>query len=210
MVQHAGADDLIEDLYRARRRLRSRSRRRSQISEFVFSLKLAAVAETRFADVDPRHLRVRLAHRMDGGLGRAAAGDQDLAIRRRLARRPKEKRQRPAAIGIAIELAMPVKVAERRRIGMALVKGPHFARPDRRAVTRSLPPKPPASSLQEARAAAKWLPLGSLSPRPAQCMPAAVSCIAFNASSSVKVLGFWIGGKSLKVAAHCDAAACAP
>ena len=50
----------------------------------------------------------------------------------------------------------------------------------------------------------------TVSERPRQCMPAAVSCIAFNASSSVKVLGFWIGGKSLKVAAHWDAAACAP
>jgi hypothetical protein len=38
--------------------------------------------------------------------------------------------------------------------------------------------------------------------RPLQFMPAAVWCIAFSASSSVKVLGFWMGGKSLKVAAH--------
>jgi hypothetical protein len=37
---------------------------------------------------------------------------------------------------------------------------------------------------------------------PLQFMPAAALCIDFNASSSVKVLGFWIGGKSLKVAAH--------
>jgi hypothetical protein len=31
-------------------------------------------------------------------------------------------------------------------------------------------------------------------------MPAAVSCIAFRASSRVKVFGFWTGEKSLKVA----------
>src|ERR1700722_1619005 len=50
----------------------------------------------------------------------------------------------------------------------------------------------------------------TISESPLQCMPLAVSCIAFKASSSVKVLGFWMGGKSLKVDAHCDAAACAP
>jgi len=45
---------------------------------------------------------------------------------------------------------------------------------------------------------------------PNQCAPAAVSCIIFSASSRVKVLGFWTGGKSLNVAAHCAASSCAP
>jgi hypothetical protein len=44
----------------------------------------------------------------------------------------------------------------------------------------------------------------------AQCMPAAVSCIATNAWSRVKVFGFWTGGKSLKVAAHIAPSAWAP
>ncbi len=43
-----------------------------------------------------------------------------------------------------------------------------------------------------------------------QCAPAAVSCIIANAWSRVKVFGFWMGGNSLKVAAHCAASACAP
>jgi hypothetical protein len=44
----------------------------------------------------------------------------------------------------------------------------------------------------------------------AQCIPAPVSCIILKASSIVKLLGFWMGGKSLKVAAHCPIAYCAP
>src|SRR5208337_5026407 len=44
----------------------------------------------------------------------------------------------------------------------------------------------------------------------AQCIPAPVSCIILKASSIVKVLGFWMGGKSLKVAAHCPITYCAP
>jgi hypothetical protein len=54
-------------------------------------------------------------------------------------------------------------------------------------------------------------PAGESPPtRSPQCAPAAVSCITASAWSSVNVFGFWMGGKSLKVAAHCDAAHCAP
>src|SRR5271154_5356823 len=125
MVQNAGADDLVEDLSETSD-VFDRKPVEIEVPDAVFPLKLAGVAEAGFADVDRGDTRVRLAHRMNNGLRRAAAGDQDLAIRRRLSRRPKEKRHRPSAIRIAIELAMPVEVAERRRIRMALVKGPHF------------------------------------------------------------------------------------
>ena len=77
MVQHAGADDLVEDLSETAN-VFDRKPVEIEVPEAVFA-KLARVAQTGFADVD-RDTRVRLAHRVNGGLGRAAAGDQDLAI----------------------------------------------------------------------------------------------------------------------------------
>src|SRR5271166_3572008 len=142
MVQHAGADNLIENLSEAPD-LFDCEPVEIEVSESIFSLKIARVAETVFADVDRGHLPVRLAHGMNDGLGGAAAGDQDLARRWPL-RRPKEKRHRPPTIRIAIELAMPVEVAERRRIWMALVKGAHIGgrSEGRRTVSHRTRPHP--------------------------------------------------------------------
>jgi hypothetical protein len=125
MVQHAGADDLIEGLAETPN-VFDREPMECEVSQTVLSLKIAGVAETGFADVDPGHLRLRFAHRIGGGLRRAAAGDEDLSVGPRLCGRPKEERQRAPAVRVAIELAMPVKVAERRRIGVAFVKGADF------------------------------------------------------------------------------------
>ena len=97
-----------------------------EVSQAVFSLKIARVTQARFADVDCRHLRIRLAQRMDRGLRGAAAGDQDLSICPRLLRRPQQQRQCPTPIRVAIELAVPIEVGDRRRIRVALVKGAHL------------------------------------------------------------------------------------
>jgi len=70
-------------------------------------------------------MRIGLAQRMDRRLRSAAPGDEDLAIGPRLLDRPQQQRPCPAAIRIAIELAVPIEIAERCRIGVVLVKRPH-------------------------------------------------------------------------------------
>jgi hypothetical protein len=125
MVQHAGADNLIEGLAETPN-VFDREPMEIEVSQTVFSLKIASVAQTGFANVDPGYMRVRFAHRIGGGLRRAAAGDEDSSIRARRLPRPEEKRLRPPTIRVPVKFAMPVKVAERRRIWMALVKGPHL------------------------------------------------------------------------------------
>ena len=48
-----------------------------EVSQAIFLLKIAGMAQTGFADVDCRHSCIGLAQRMDGSLGCSAAGDQD-------------------------------------------------------------------------------------------------------------------------------------
>jgi hypothetical protein len=67
MVKHAGADDLIE-LLAERGDLLDREPTEIQIWQVVCSLKHPRMAEARFADVDSRHVRVGLAHCLDGSL----------------------------------------------------------------------------------------------------------------------------------------------
>src|SRR5215472_14517751 len=118
MVEHACADDLVErsaelpDLF-------DRKPMEIEVAQAVFSLKVARVAKTGFADVDSRHLRVGLAHRMGRGLRSPAAGDKNLPLCPRLLSRPKQKGQRAPPLRIAVELAMLIEALERGRIGMA-------------------------------------------------------------------------------------------
>ena len=64
MVEHAGADDLIEaspklpDLF-------DRESMEIEVSQAVLSLKIPRVAQAGFADVDRRDTSIRLAQRMD-------------------------------------------------------------------------------------------------------------------------------------------------
>src|SRR5271170_3552775 len=97
-----------------------------EVSQAVFSLQIARVAQARFADVDCCHPSIGLAQRISGGLGGSAAGNQDLPICPRLLGWPQQERQCPAPIRVAVEVAMPVEVGERRRIGVVLVKRAHF------------------------------------------------------------------------------------
>ena len=64
MVEHAGADDLIEaspklpDLFDG-------EPMEIEVSQAVLSLKIARVAQARLADVDRGHVSIGLAQRMD-------------------------------------------------------------------------------------------------------------------------------------------------
>src|ERR1700730_15150428 len=124
-MQHAGADDLVEGLAELPDPL-DRQPMEIEISQAIFLLKIAHVAQAGFADVDCRHTSVGFAQRMNGSLRCSAAGHQDLSVCPWLLRWPQQKGQCPTPIGVAIEVAVPVEVAERRRIGMALVKSPHL------------------------------------------------------------------------------------
>ena len=96
-----------------------------EISQSIFLLKIARVAQAGLADVDCRHPRIGLAQRMNGSLRCSAAGDQDLSICPRLLRRPQQKGRCPAPIRVAIELAVPIEVVDRRRIRVAFVESAH-------------------------------------------------------------------------------------
>ena len=84
------------------------------------------MAEAHLADVDRRYPCIGLAQRMDrrparyrsrrpGSPGRSAA----------FSARPQQQRSRPAPVRVAVKFAVPVEIAERRRIGVTLVKTAH-------------------------------------------------------------------------------------
>src|SRR6266851_461846 len=102
MVEHTGTDDLVEHLAKLLDLL-DREPMESEVSQPIFSLKIARVTQAVLADVDCRHTSIRFAQRMNGSLGCSAAGDQDLSICPWLFSRPQQKRQCPAPIGVAIE-----------------------------------------------------------------------------------------------------------
>ena len=79
VMEHAGADDLVE-LLAELSDVFDRQPMEFQIAQFVFALQLARVAEARLADVNSRHMSVRLAHRVSRGLRGAAAGDEISAL----------------------------------------------------------------------------------------------------------------------------------
>ena len=110
MVQHAGADNLIEGLAETPN-VFDREPMEIEVSQTVFSLKIASVAQTGFANVDPGYMRVRFTHRVGSGLRRAAAGDEILQFGRGGCAQLEEKRLRPPTIRVPVKLTMPVKVA---------------------------------------------------------------------------------------------------
>ena len=112
-----------------------------------FSCSARVKSQARLADVDPRHPRVGLAQRIGGGLGGTAARDQDIAIWPLRTGRPKQMEQRPAPLGISIELAVPRQIGDRRRIGMGVVEFAHGLVRRHRSGRSS-----PASCLASARA----------------------------------------------------------
>jgi hypothetical protein len=125
VMEHSRTDDLIEHLAELPD-LFDRQPMEIEVLQAVFSLKTARITQAGFADVDRRYASIRLAQSMDGSLGRPAASDQDLSISPGLLRWPQQKGQCPTPIGVAIEVAVPIKIADRRRIRMAFVEGAHL------------------------------------------------------------------------------------
>ena len=87
MMKHACANDLVEGLAKLPDPL-DRKPVELQVSYVVLLLKIAGVAQARFADVDRGHARVGLHERMTRGLRRSAPGDKDRSIWTRLLQRP--------------------------------------------------------------------------------------------------------------------------
>jgi hypothetical protein len=79
MVKHAGTNDLVECLVELSDLL-DREPMEIKVSQAIFLLKIARMAQAGFADVDCRHTSIRLAQSMDSSLGCSAAGDQDLSV----------------------------------------------------------------------------------------------------------------------------------
>src|SRR5205823_10660182 len=107
MVEHAGADDLVEYVTQLADPLDSEPME-IEISQSILLLKIARVSQARLADVDCRHTSVRFAERMNGRLGRSAAGDQDLSICRRRLRWPQHQGQSPTPVGVPLEVAVRI------------------------------------------------------------------------------------------------------
>jgi len=139
VMEYARADDLVERPAELTYFF-DREPMEIEVSQAIFSLKIACVTHAGFADVDCRQPSIGLAQSMDGSLGRSATGDQDLSICLRLLRWPHQQGQCSASTRVAVELAVAVEVAQRRRIGVSLVKSAHcVGQTDRRWRSRHFP-----------------------------------------------------------------------
>jgi hypothetical protein len=124
MMEHASTNDLVKRPAEFPNLLDGEAVE-VEISQAIFLLKIARVAQAGFAEIDCGHISVWLAERMNGSLRRSTAGDQDLSIRPRLKGRPQEKRRNPAALRVTIEFAVPIEIINRRRIRVAIVESAH-------------------------------------------------------------------------------------
>ena len=124
MMEHARADDLIEFASNFPHAL-DRELVELEILDIVFLLQSTGEVQARLADVDTRHPRLGLAQRIGGGLGGTATRDKDIAIGPLRTGRPKQVEQGPAPLRVSVELAVPLQVGDRRRIGMCVVEFTH-------------------------------------------------------------------------------------
>ncbi len=130
MVKHAGANDLVECLAELRDPL-DRKPVELQISYVVLLLKIAGVAQARFADVDRGHARVRLHERVPRGLRRSASSDKDRSVWPRLLQWPQQQRLRPAPARVPIAIEATLEAGDGRWIGMQLIERANRLRRDR-------------------------------------------------------------------------------
>ena len=160
-----------------------------EISQAIFSLEIARVAQAGLADVDCRHTSIGFAQRMNGSLGCSAAGDQDLSICPGFLRWPQQEGQCPTPIRVAIEVAVSIEVADRRRIRAALVESAHrVGRIGGRRCSRLLPSHMRLFAPRKRRAGRRT--------RPALSMPVrrgyvwVLSCSLRRTSSRLKLAAF--------------------
>jgi hypothetical protein len=121
MVKGAGANDLLKPLAEFPDPL-DRKPVEAQISYVVLVLKIAGVAQARFADVDCGHARVRLGERIASGLRRSAPGDKNPSICTGPLQWPQQQGLRPAPMRAPIAIEAPLEAGNRRWIWMRLVK----------------------------------------------------------------------------------------
>ena len=80
MVQHAGADDLVEGRFQLARRRSTASWRTCEVVQLVLALQRFGAAHARRAEVDAGDPRLGPAQGVLGRLRRAAAGDEDRVV----------------------------------------------------------------------------------------------------------------------------------
>ncbi len=88
MVEHAGADDLIECSVQLLD-LMDRELIDIEVLQAIFALQLARVTQAGFAYINCRDSRTGLAQCIEGSLGSSTPADENLSVCSRLARWPK-------------------------------------------------------------------------------------------------------------------------
>ena len=121
MVEHPGANDLVEGLPELADAL-DRQLVQIEVPQAMLLLKAARMAQTGWADIDRRHMGMRLGEGIFCGLRRPTTSDQDPSVWPRLFQRPQQKRLRPEPVGVPIAIAARRKIADRRRIRVGIVK----------------------------------------------------------------------------------------
>ena len=121
MVQHSRADDVVEAATE-RGDLLDGQLVQFEIGQVVAVDQAPGCMETGRADVDAGDVRAGIAGRVASGLGGTAAGDEDLVIVAILAGRP-----HPSVLDSPVDAVAPcrdlgIEVADRGRVGMALVE----------------------------------------------------------------------------------------
>ena len=120
MVQHAGADDVLEALTEFGGTLHGELAH-LEVGERVLLLQPLREREALGADIDPDDLGAGPAQSIVGGLGSAAARDQYAAVVAVRLGRPEEMRV-GASAPIVPGLTVRLQVIHRRRVGVIFVK----------------------------------------------------------------------------------------
>src|SRR3954465_15246143 len=108
-MEDAGTDDLIEGRAELGGAL-ERELANVEVPDVVLSFQRLGEADTRGADVDSRHARLRPAQGVLGSLGRAAARDQDGGIFTIRARGPEEMMVRAPSLSIVPATAVALQI----------------------------------------------------------------------------------------------------
>ena len=204
MMENPGADDLIEARFQVAYPLDGELAD-FEIVQAVFPLELLGTAHTGCAEVDAGNLSRGPTQGMLGRLRGPAAGNEDGLILPIGACGPEEVIVRAAFLPVLPEQPIFLEAV-----------GLEVDRDDARK-TRAHPPRRSRHPLFVIRDLSQRSistcagPGGETYSPPGgpRQPPAAALCIALIASSIVKVFGFWIGGKSLNVAANWPAMNCA-
>ena len=217
MVQHAGADDLVE-LHAEFTHALDRKLVQLQIVEPVPVLEFLGAAHAGGAEVDASHLRCGPSDGVLGRLRSAAACDQDRRVLPVGQGRLEQVMVSASPLRVGPQLAVVVEAVDRPGIGVALVEGLDVThRPGRRRrgfcegahrigiikenprQTHGLP------GIGPVRLRARRAPQSARADQPPFCPAARLASTA----SSEKVPTFWLGGNSLKVAMYLPMNSCA-